>query len=263
MHCPCPLTRSHEVNPCLRCPVRHWTVCQALPSDELALLEQFKSGDRVCRSDEEIYSQGVELDELYTVMEGWLYLAKLLEDGRRQITQIALPGDFIGYQANLARPMDHSAHSLTEVRLCVFPRDSFLDFIRAHPELAIRLTWMIANYGELGRDRLLSVGRQTALERVAHFLLELFYRVRLRDPEPLGSSIDMPLTQEHIGDALGLTAVHVNRMLRELRERNLVRVASQTLTVVNPDGLAEIAGFDDDMMERLLGDPEDYECRAQ
>ena len=122
---------------------------------------------------------------------------------------------------------------------------------------------MIANYGELGRDRLLSVGRQTALERVAHFLLELFYRVRLRDPEPLGSSINMPLTQEHIGDALGLTAVHVNRMLRELRERDLVRVASQTLTVVNPDGLAEIAGFDDDMMERLLGDPDEYECGSQ
>ncbi len=263
VHCHCPLTRNHEANPCLQCPARHWTICHALPPDELALLESFKSGDRVCGPHIDIYQQGEELDELYTVVEGWLYLAKLLEDGRRQITQIALPGDFIGYQANLARPMDHSARTLTDVRLCVFPRDKFLDFIRAHPELAIRLTWMIANYGELGRDRLLSVGRQTAFERVAHFLLELFYRVRLRDPEPLGSSIKMPLTQEHIGDALGLTSVHVNRMLRELREKNLVNVADQTLTIINPDGLAEIAGFDEDMMDRLLGDPDEYECGAK
>ncbi len=229
----------------------------------MALIEAFKAGDRVCGPHEEIYSQGESVGELYTVVEGWLYLSKLLEDGRRQITQIALPGDFIGYQANLARPMDHSARTLTPVRLCVFPRDKFLEFIRAHPELAIRLTWMIANYGELGRDRLLSVGRQTALERVAHFLLELFYRVRLRDPEPLGTSIKMPLTQEHIGDALGLTSVHVNRMLRELREANLVHVVDQTLTILDPDGLAEIAGFDEGMMDRLLGEPDSGECQAQ
>lgn len=262
MHCPCPLTRSHEANPCENCPVRHWTICHALPDEELAILESFKSGERSCDAGQDIYSQGDDLDELYTVLEGWVFLAKLLEDGRRQISQIALPGDFVGYQANLVRPMDHSAHTLTPVRLCVFPRTKFLDFMREHPELSLRLTWMIANYGELGRDRLLSVGRQTAVERVAHFLLELFYRVRLRDPEPIGASIQMPLTQEHIGDALGLTSVHVNRMIRELRERKLVQVVDQTLTIIDPDGLAEIAGFDDDMMDRLLDGGEGYECRS-
>jgi len=70
VHCPCPLTRNHEPNPCLQCPARHWTICHALPADELALLEGFKSGDRVCGPHVDIYSQGEELDELYTVVEG-------------------------------------------------------------------------------------------------------------------------------------------------------------------------------------------------
>jgi CRP-like cAMP-binding protein len=263
MHCACPLTQDHEAKACQQCPARHWTICHALSDQELALVEGFKSGDRICGVHKDIYQQGDELDELYTVVEGWVCLYKLLEDGRRQITRIALPGDFIGYQADLTRPMEHTAEALTPVRLCVFPRKQFLDFVRSHPELAMRLTWMIATYGELGHDRLLSVGRQSAIERVAHFLLELFYRVRLRDPEPVGASINMPLTQVHIGDALGLTGVHVNRKLGELRKLNLVEVAGQTLQVLDPDGLAEIAGFDEDMLERLLSEQGPYECLSK
>jgi len=263
VHRLCPLTRNHENHPCHTCPVRHWTVCHALADEELRLVERFKVGDRSCPANTDIYDQGEALNELYTVLEGWVFLYKLLEDGRRQITMIALPGDFIGYSASLFGPMDHSARSLTPVKLCVFPRANFLDFVSAHPELSLRLTWMIAHYGELGRDRLTSVGRQSALERVAHFLLELFYRVRLRDLEPRGSSIAMPLNQEHIADALGLTPVHVNRMLRGLRERGLVRLADKTLHVLDPDGLAAVAGFDDAIVERLLSEDRLGTCPAK
>ncbi len=259
----CPVTRTRVPIPCRMCPVRNWTVCEALPRDQLATVETFKAGDRILDAGADVYREGEPWRELYTVMSGWMYLYKLLPDGRRQITMVALPGDFIGFSADLDGHMDHSAHTLTPVRLCAFPRANFLNLVRDHPELAIRLTWIIAHNAELGRDHLTSVGRRSARERVAHFLLELFYRVRLRESEAIGSTIELPLTQEHIADALGLTAVHVNRMLRGLREDGLIEVERHKLHVVDPDRLADIAGFDDDMFDRLMDPGPHQECPQQ
>lgn len=231
--------------------MRKTSLCAPLSDAELAIVEAFKSGDRVVRAGTDLYAQGEPCKELYTVVSGWVFQYKLLEDGRRQIARVALPGDFVGFQPDLSANLDHAAQALTDARLCVFPREGMLALFRAHPELAIRLTWMIARDEGQARERLTSLGRRTARERVAHFLLELFYRLRLRDAEPVGASIPLPLTQEHLGDALGLTAVHVNRTLRQLREDGLIRIADRTLHVLDPDGLAVIAGFDDELFDWL------------
>jgi CRP-like cAMP-binding protein len=230
--------------------VRGWGLCEPIHDDELDVVERFKAGDKVLEAGQDLFREGEPSRELYTVLEGWMFLYKLLEDGRRQIAKIVLPGDFVGFQPDLEALLDHSAQALTDVRLCVFPRDNFLELNRAHPELAIRLTCLVAHDVEMSRDRLTSVGRRSARERVAHFLLGLFYRVRLRHQEPRGASIPMPLTQEHIGDALGLTSVHVNRTLRNLRDEGLIEIANRRLHILDPDRLADAAGFDEDSLGR-------------
>ncbi len=246
-----PVSGIRVANPCAACPVREWAICQALPDDELDVVEEFRSGERAFPAGVDLFLQGEPWNELYTVLNGWMFMYKLLEDGRRQITKIVLPGDFVGFQPDLDAPMDHSIQTLTDARVCIFPRNRVLALFKAHPDMAIRLSTMISRDVAMAHERLTSVGRRSALERVSYFLLELFYRVRLRHPEPVGSTISLPLTQEHIGDALGLTSVHVNRTLRELRQQDLIKIAKRTLHVLDPDRLADIAGFEEDAFERL------------
>ncbi len=248
---PALLSQIRATNPCAACPVRELAICKALPDQDLDIIQNFRTSVRAIPAGADLYIEGEPWRELYTVLEGWLFMYKLLEDGRRQITKILLPGDFVGFEADLEAPMDHSVQTLTEARVCVFPRANVMNLFKEHPELAIRLTQMISRDVAMAHERLTSVGRRSALERVAHFLLELFYRVRLQHPEPVGSTISMPLTQEHIGDALGLTSVHVNRTLRKLQKRGLINIAKRTLHVLDPDRLADVAGFEDEAMARL------------
>lgn len=239
------------ISPCAACPVREWALCQPIPDQDLDIVDRFKTGHRNVSAGTDIYDQGEVSRELFTVIEGWGFQYTLLEDGRRQITRIILPGDFIGYQADLNAPADHSAQALTNMNLCVFPRDNILGLFREHPELAVRMTWLLARDEGRSQEWMTNIGRRSARERVSHLLLELYYRVRMRHPEPLGSSIPLPLTQEHIGDALGLTSVHVNRTLRELRQEDLLILSNRTLQILDPDGLAEIAGLEPESIERL------------
>ena len=240
-----------RLNRCSICRVRQWALCQPLPDADLCVVENFKSGERKVASGADVYTEGEPWHELYTLLDGWILLYKLLDDGRRQITKVVLPGDFIGFVPDLNGPMDHSAAALTDVQLCVFPRTKIFELFKAHPELAIRMTWLVARDVEMAQERLISVGRRTAEERVSHFLLELYYRLRFRSPEPQGTKIPLPLTQEHIGDALGLTAVHVNRTIRKLREAGMLAIEKQSLKILDPDSLAEMAKVEDETLQRL------------
>ena len=224
--------------------MRNEALCAPLSDGEIAVVENFKSGNRTIPAGADLYSQDEVCSDLYTLLDGWIYLYQILEDGRRQILDFALPGAFLGFQPNLDAPASHSAYCLTDIAVCVFPRENLFDLFRAHPELALRMAWITARDGALAREHLTNVGWRSARERVAHLLLELFYRVRRKAGDQQVNSIDLPLTQEHIADALGLTTVHVNRTLRGLRQADLLEIRGRTLTVRDPAMLAEIAGFD-------------------
>ncbi len=229
---------------CRTCAVRDEALCAPLSDRELGIVEHFKAGNRVIPAGSDLFHQGEPSSELYTLLDGWVFLYQILEDGRRQILDFALPGAFLGFQPDLAAPMAHAAHCLTDVAVCVFPRKNLFGLFRKHPELALRMAWITARDWTLANEHLTNLGRRSARERVAHLLLELFYRVRLGHPSAHGGTIELPLTQEHIGDALGLTSVHVNRTLRQLRESGLVGLSGRTLRVLDPDALADVAGFD-------------------
>jgi CRP-like cAMP-binding protein len=176
------------------------------------------------------------------VVSGWACRQRLLPDGRRQIFGFALPGDLLDLNMSPLAPAPVSIVALTPIVLFDFltlreaatngllPGLGRLDLLAASLEL-VRT-----------RDQVLRLGRQTAYERIAHLLLELHHRLRAMGLTS-GAACPLPLTQETLADALGLSLVHVNRTLKQLRVENLVALRAGQLRLLNVDALAEIADF--------------------
>ena len=131
-----------------------------------------------------------------------------------------------------------------------------------NPEIGMRLAGLISQDRSLAYAKLSSIGCCAARERVAHLLLDLFIRCRMRWPGHCIEEMHLPLTQEHIGDATSLTGVHVNRVLRELREDGIVEFHYRRLRIMNPDKLVDVAGIDPRVAVPWLTDPSSYEARA-
>ena len=152
--------------PCLKCPLRKIEIFRKFTDEELAFLQHFKSGELVLDAGSTIFSEGTNSPHLYTVLSGWTFKYKTLEDGRRQVLNFALPGDFIGLQASILDTITHSVEALTDVVLCVFPREKLWTLYKKHAGLAYDVTWLAAREESiLGR---LFAGRGPAAGRGAH-----------------------------------------------------------------------------------------------
>jgi CRP/FNR family transcriptional regulator, anaerobic regulatory protein len=226
---------------CADCAIRETTVCGAIHTDRLDVLEKFKICDRIIPAHTNLYCEGDELDEIYNLLSGWVALHRLLESGKRQVLQIELPGAFLGYQADLQEPLLHTAECITDVAVCVFPRRSFPELLERHPGLGKRLVRIMAQNVTRTHDQLTNIGGRSGMERVAYFLLQFVPPMQHRQYAADRDTAALPLTQEMIGDALGLTSIHINRILRELRERHLVVLHNKTLQVLDLGGLRRMA----------------------
>ena len=140
--------------------------------------------------------------------------------------------------------MNYSAQALTDSVVGTIPHENLRRLSRDNPEIGLELAGLISQDRSFAYDRLSSMGRRSARERVAYLLLELFIRSRLRWPGHRGEEMHLPLTQEHIGDATGLTGVHVNRVLRDLCKEGIAEFHYRRLRIVNPDKLVDVAGID-------------------
>ncbi|ALG67432.1 Crp/Fnr family transcriptional regulator [Beggiatoa leptomitoformis] len=239
--------RSEQTVPCHACPVRKLTRFQPLPESQQAVVQQYRAGQTLLPAKHHLYREGELHGNIYTLFSGWVMLYKTLSNGGRQILRYALPGDFISFQADLQAPMNHSAQTLTECTLCVFPRQNLIQMLQTHPELGLQIAWITARDMTLGQEYLVNIGRKNAKERLAFLFTELFQRMGMHDPK-IGNSIPFPMTQEDIADTLGLTLVHVNRTLRNLREEGLINLSHHTLTILDYAQLAELAGFNNDTL---------------
>jgi len=213
----------------------------------------YKAGNRTVEQGDDIIRQGEPCSELYTLLDGWAMVYQDLANGRRQVLDFALPGALLGFRPNLEAPPVHSVQALTDASMCVFPRARFLALVREQPEVGLRLAWMTARDHFLAQEHLTNLGRRNAAERIAYLLLEIYLRAARTWPAA-GGSIAMPLTQEHLGDALGLTAVHVNRTLGRLRRQGLLELGGRTLVVRDAEALAALAGFEPEALHRQIGD---------
>jgi CRP/FNR family transcriptional regulator, anaerobic regulatory protein len=231
-----------RVVPCEQCPLRAKSVFRQFSGQELAFVSEFKSGEMNAEPATTLYLEGTNSAHLYTLLSGWAFRYKMLPDGRRQILNFALPGDFLGLQASVIDEMQHSVETLTKALLCVFPREKLWMLYTHYPSLAFDVTWLAAREEQMLDEHLLSVGRRHALERVAFALLHLYERA-----EDVGlakaNNIQFPFTQQHLSDALGMSLVHTNKTLKRLFDRKIIRWKDKTFEILDREELERVAMF--------------------
>ncbi len=205
---------------CYECALRACGLFKPVTPEELDTIIDMREGQIVLRAGEEIVRAGEDSPEIYTLYSGWAFRFKSLPDGRRQILNFLLPGDFLGLQAAMFDAALYGIEALTDVELCVLPRRKVWDLFGAMPNLAFDVTWLGSREESIVDENLTSVGRRNAEERVAALIVSLYKRVRMLDLVT-NDSFAFPLTQQHIADALGLSLVHTNKTLARLRRRGM------------------------------------------
>lgn len=229
--------------PCEKCPLRDNPCLRDFTAKELAFVTEFKSGELNIEAGTNVLLQGTNSAHLYTVLSGWAFRHKSLPDGRRQILNYALPADLLGLQGSIGDEMQHSVEALTDMTLCVFPREKLWSLYRDYPTLAFDITWLAAREEQILDDHLLSVGRRTSLERIAYLLLHLYERAEQAGLCKDGAVV-FPFTQQHLADTLGLSLVHTNKTLKRLMATKAVRWKDRRFELLDRAELARIAGIE-------------------
>jgi CRP-like cAMP-binding protein len=177
------------------------------------------------------------------LLKGHVCQCKYLADGQRQIVGLPIAGDFIDLHSFLLQKLDHDIVALTPIRVASLPHAALTRIITSDPQLT-RMLWLYTLRDmAIHREWILSLGQRPAVGRVAHLFCEMFMRNRAVGLVE-GSSFPLPLTQIELGEACGMTSVHTNRMLQQLRREKLVEVAGKRVHILDWDRLAEIAEFD-------------------
>ncbi|TYC53405.1 Crp/Fnr family transcriptional regulator [Rhodobacterales bacterium] len=227
---------------CSGCPLRSNSHFREFDDKELEFVSNFKTGEFTVNPGATLMMEGARSAHLYTVLSGWAFRSKVLEDGRRQILNYVLPGDLIGLQGSLLGEMQHTVEALTPLTVCVFERSRLADVWERFGSLAYDVTWIAAREERILDEHLLSVGRRTALERAAYLLAYLHQRVEnLQELAPEHRLL--PVTQTHVADTLGLSLVHTNKTLRKLVQSNLIRWMDSRCEVLDIEGLQRISGW--------------------
>lgn len=229
--------------PCENCPLRPLPVFREFEKQELAFISKFKRGELAVERGATVLVEGAHSAHLYTVLSGWGFRYKLLPDGRRQILNFLMPGDLVGLQGSLMGEMKHSVEALSPMLFCVFERDQLNELYRSYPGLAYDITWIASREERMLDENLLSLGRRTALERAAYLLAFIASRARSVGLNG-GKTIEVPITQQHMADTLGLSLVHTNKTMRKLAGQKLVAWRERGCDVLDLDGLMSIAGWD-------------------
>jgi CRP-like cAMP-binding protein len=237
-----------STTPCEKCPLRELPHFRDFSNSELGFVSKFKTGELAVEAGSVVLMEGSHSAHLYTVLEGWAFRYKTLEDGRRQILNYVMPGDLVGLQGTVMGEMQHSVEALSAVTLCVFERGRLNSLFTDHPSLAYDLTWIAASEERILDSHLLSIGRRTALERAA-YLLAFLYR-RAKSVKLILSDTPMPLTQQHVADTLGLSIVHTNKTLRKLADRGLIRWTDRGCLVLDDEELKSVASWDGEMQKK-------------
>jgi len=215
----------------------------ALSADDLKTLAQFDRRRRSFEPGHEMIHEGQTNASAFVLSRGWACSFKLLPNGARQIVDFQIPGDFLGLRSILFRTADHSIEAVTRIEATEVLASDLLDAFARAPRLATAILWAASRDEAMVVEHLVNIGRRSAEGRVAHFLLELGARLALAGAGDR-AGFDCPLTQYHLADALGLSAVHVNRVLRHLREEGLVTFQRGRVTFDDFSRLQVIAGFD-------------------
>ena len=215
-----------------------------LSDEDKAALDKIWQGNRQSApAQRDIVREGDPPRCIRVILKGWACRYKMLEDGRRQITSLFLPGDFCDLNIFILKRMDHSIRALTPVQYIALSPFDFERLTFGHPRVLQALWWETLVSAAIQREWTVNLGQRSALERLAHLLCELYVRLQLIGLMH-GNKCEFPVTQIEMADTLGLTSVHVSRTLKELRTRGLIRLQGHQLEILNFDELCRIAMFD-------------------
>jgi CRP-like cAMP-binding protein len=192
---------------------------------------------------ETIVTEGAQNRCVYFIVDGLMMRYRILHDGRRQIVNLLIRGDFAGVPGCFFLDALYSIKALTGTTVAVIPLERLVALFETQPRLAAKIFWFFSCDAALHAEHLVVIGRRSALERIGHFVLELLLRLQaagLADER----SFDLPLSQEVIGDALGLSSAYVNRVLRQLADERLVVIKDQKVVIGNVEELAALVDFE-------------------
>lgn len=222
--------------PCSTCEIRELSMCNALSAAELARLRAIISSVHLDAGRVAI-NEGDHATDLFNVVRGSVKLYKLLPDGRRQVTGFLFPGDFLGIALNDIYA--YSAEAIEPVQLCRFPRGRLESLLAELPKLERRMLGETANELAAAQDQMLLLGRKTARERVASFIVSLSRRAEKRRRP--ASPVEVPMNRTDIADFLGLTTETVSRTLTQLRQAKLIATKRRGLIeILDSNGLNDL-----------------------
>jgi CRP-like cAMP-binding protein len=204
--------------------------------------------DALCQR-EERYRAGVNIAvegeaprSAFVVTRGIACRYRQMPDGRRQILTILIPGDFLDLYGFLLKATDHSIATIGPTRIAAIDREAVMDIVLHHPRIGAALWWSAMQEDAMLRERIVALGRRSARGRLAYFLCEIVWRQRAIGMAE-DHAIRLPFTQTDLADTLGLTAVHVNRVLQGFRRDELITLEHRRLTLRNVETLEAISGL--------------------
>lgn len=214
-----------------------------ISADEERVIRGLVAENRKVAADQFIVRSGAELQHSILLLDGWLARSKDLPSGERQVLEIHLPGDFADLHGFTLKRLDHDVMSLTECVIGIVPHDRLMTMTAEHPHLT-RVYWLSTNMdAAIAREMALSLGQRSAISRMAHLFCELHTRLGIVGKN-FDHSFEFPLTQRELAECLGLTVVHVNRTLQELRRRQIIEAEKRHITILDKAALEAIAEFD-------------------
>jgi CRP-like cAMP-binding protein len=215
----------------------------AISAEDERLIRGLISETRRVGPDQVIVRAGEELHHSLLLLDGWLVRLKDLPSGERQVLEIHVAGDFADLHGFTLKRLDHDVVTVSESVIGLVPHERLTEMTREHPHLT-RVYWLMTNIdAAITRELALSLGQRSAISRMAHLFCELHVRLGIAGKADR-DSFEFPLTQRELSECLGLTVVHVNRTLQELRRRQVVETANKTITILDKAVLHALAEFD-------------------
>lgn len=222
-----------------------------LTARDVAALHVATAHPRPYAARRDLIREGDQPGSMFIILEGWACRYKILPGGTRQIMALLMPGDACDLHIKLLARMDHSIQAVTSTVVATVSRAQMETMMDDHPNIARAMyTAQLVDEGVM-RAWIVSMGRRSSIERVAHLICELYLRARAIGLTQ-DSQFALPLSQLILADSLGMTAVHINRVLRELRLAGAMALSRGSVTIIDPGKLVQIAGFDENYLHRRL-----------
>ena len=213
-----------------------------LGANDLAALTLIINSERLVKKRQDLVVVGSEYHNLCFVKEGYAIRYKLLRNGKRQILNVILPGDVIGFPVSFFDRSIYSIVAVSDLTLNLCPLDAYVGLCYEQPQFGLALSWLAAQEAAIYAEHIVDLGRRTPLERLAHFLLEIHARL-LAVGRAEEKSFDLPFSQEVMADVLGLSVPHLNRVMQQLRAEQLIISRSRVVELTDVERLRTLAHY--------------------